>query len=305
MASSLESTLERQPPAASHPYLVFSSVGDRSNLPHWLRGRRNFDLWVTYYGGRPGRFHEVADYYNARKGSKFQNLHYAYGRWSHLIARYSAVLVMDDDIVISGSRISRLFELRQHYDLWVLQPAFSPRGKVSWPVTRVRRGNRLRFTNFVEMTCPLFRRDKLDDFMAVYDPELIGWGCDWWFLHVLGADLRGRVAVVDAITCVNPHDSTKAGREIDRLAVTSERRAVWERIRAKYRIESERRGIAEYGAIGKSGFGRCGGWLTEGGEAAWLGIRAAGRWPGRILRRLRKLALGEPSQPGAPPGGTS
>jgi hypothetical protein len=279
--------------------LVFSSAGDRSGLHHWLRGRRNFDLWVTYYGGRPGRFQDVADYYNARHGSKYQNLHYAYQRWSHLIARYTAVLVIDDDIVISGSRISRLFELRQRYDLWALQPAFSPRGKISWPVTRVNRRNQLRFTNFVEMTCPLFRRDKLDAFMAVYDPELIGWGCDWWFLEVLGDDLRGRVAVVDSITCVNPHDSTRAGREIDRLAVTSERKAAWERIRTKYRIGSESRGIAEYEAIAKPRLGRYRGWLTEAGEAAWLGIRAAARWPVRILRRLRALALGSWTRPTA------
>lgn len=288
----MESTLERQPPEARHPYLVFSSVGDRSGLHHWLRGQKNFDLWVTYYGTRPGRFQDLADYYNARQGSKYQNLHYAYRRWGHLIARYSAVLVMDDDIVISGSRISRLFELRQRHDLWALQPAFSPRGKISWPVTRVNRRNELRFTNFVEMTCPLFRRDKLDAFMAVYDPELIGWGCDWWFLEVLGDDLRGRVAVVDAITCVNPHDSTKAGREIDRLAVTSERKAAWERIRTRYRIGSESRGIAEYGAIAKSPLSRYRGWLTEAAETAWLGIRAGGRGPVRILRRVRALARG-------------
>ena len=299
----VESTLERQPPEPRHPYLVFSSVGDRSGLHHWLRGRRNFDLWVTYYGSRAGQFRDVADYYNVRKGSKFQNLHHAYRQWSDLIARYSAVFVVDDDVVISGSRISRLFELRERYDLWVLQPAFSPQGKISWRVTRVNRRNELRFTNFVEMTCPLFRRDKLDSFMAVYDPELVGWGCEWWFLEVMGIDLRGRVAVVDGITCVNPHDWKKIGqgREIDKLAVTSERKAIWERVRDKYRIGSESRGIAEYEAITKPPLGRCWGRLTEAGEAAWLRFRASETLPVRILRRLRDLVLGR-SRPEAPTG---
>jgi hypothetical protein len=299
----LDSTLEKQPSGARHPYLIFSSVGDRSSLHHWLRGRENFDLWVTYYGSRPGHFRDEADYYNTREGSKYQNLHYVYGRWGHLIARYSAVLVMDDDIVISGSQISRLFELRQRYDLWALQPAFSPRGKISWPVTRADRRNVLRFTNFIEMTCPLFRRDKLDAFMAVYHPELIGWGCDWWFLEVLGDDLRDRVAVVDEITCVNPHDSTKAGREIDRLAVTSERKAAWERIRTKYGIRSESRGIAEYGAIAKPGLGRYRGQLMDAAEAVWLRLCAAGRWPVRVVRRLRALTLRVTVLPPADPGG--
>jgi hypothetical protein len=224
-------------------------VGDRSNLPRWLRGRRNFDLWVTYYGNRPGRYREVADYYHERRGSKFQNLFFAYHAWRGLFDRYSAVLVMDDDLLISGSQISGLFETRERYDLWALQPAFSPVGKISWPITRARTQSQLRYTNFIEMTCPLFRKDKLDAFMAVYDPELVGWGCDWWFLDAMGEDLRDRVAVIDSITCINPHDASKGGREIDRLSSSSERRAVWERMKTKYDIRSEARGVQEYRAI--------------------------------------------------------
>jgi len=126
-------------------------VGDRSGLHHWLRGQRNFDLWVTYYGSRPGRFQDMADYYNARQGSKYQNLRYAYRRWGHLIARYSA-----------GAGHGRRHRRLGFSDLPIVRatPAsrsFSPRGKISWPVTRVNRRNELRFTNFVEMTCPLFR----------------------------------------------------------------------------------------------------------------------------------------------------
>ena len=136
--------------------------------------------------------------------------------------------------------------------------------------------------------------------MAVYEPEVVGWGCDWWFLEVMGDDLRGRVAVVDGITCVNPYDWKKGGhgREIDQLAVTSERKAAWERVRDKYRIGTESRGTAEYGAIGKPLLGRGWGWLTDASEDAWLRFRASESLPVRILRRLRKLLLG--LRPGSP-----
>jgi hypothetical protein len=244
-------TLSKHLVEATHPHLVFSSVGDHGNLPGWLHGRRNFDLWVTYYGETSGRFRDHADYYNEQRGSKFQNLLFAYRTWPDLLDRYSAILVMDDDLVISGSAISRLFEIRQRYDLWALQPAFDPRGKISWPITRVNRYTRLRYTNFIEMACPLFRKDKLDAFMAVYDPELVGWGCDWWFLDVMGEDLRGRVAVIDTVTCLNPHDAAKGGREIDRLSPTRERIAAWDRVKARYGIRSEERGVREYGRINR------------------------------------------------------
>ena len=198
-------------------YLVFTSAGDHSNLVRWLRGRRHFDLWITYYGDDNDRYVNVADYYNSRKGSKFQNLKFAYETWPEVFAQYEAVMVMDDDVLVSGDQIGRLFELRNQLDLWVLQPAFSPVGKISWDITRVQPSCRLRFTNFVEMTCPLFRQDKLAQFVAAYDPILVGYGMDFWFLHSMGPDLQRRVAVIDEIVCTNPHDSTKGRREIDQL----------------------------------------------------------------------------------------
>jgi hypothetical protein len=57
--------------------LVFTSAGDRSNLRGWLQGRRNFDLWVVYYGEQRGTFRDLATYHVNRQGSKFQNLHYS------------------------------------------------------------------------------------------------------------------------------------------------------------------------------------------------------------------------------------
>jgi hypothetical protein len=168
-----------QQSAARSRNLVFTSAGDRSNLRGWLIGQRDFDLWVVYYGDRPEAFRTEADLYLARKGSKFQNLHHCYRRWPQMLARYDAIMVMDDDILIHATGISRLFAIRQELDLWALQPAFRLSGKISWDITRVQATAKLRYTNFIEMACPLFRRDKLEAFMSVYDPELVGYGAVW------------------------------------------------------------------------------------------------------------------------------
>jgi hypothetical protein len=236
--------------------LVFTSAGDNANVRAWLTGQRDFDLWVVYYGDRPGTFLEESDLYVSRQGSKFQNLHYCYSKWQDVLARYEAVMVMDDDIVINATDLTSLFAIRREFDLWALQPAFRLAGKISWDITRVQPTARLRYTNFIEMACPLFRRDKLDAFMAVYDPELIGYGEDWWFLHTFGAELvANHVAIVDEITCINPSDRTKGGRrEIDRLHSHEERKEVWERIKARYGLDERGREQKEYGRIGKSPF---------------------------------------------------
>jgi hypothetical protein len=241
------------PPEPRSRNLVFTSAGERSNLRSWLTGRRDFDLWVVYYGDRPEMFRELADFHLNRKGSKFQNLHYCYQQWPAVLARYEAVMVMDDDIVIDASGISRLFEVRRELDLWALQPAFRLCGKVSWDITAIHSTAKLRYTNFIEMACPLVRRDKLDAFMGVYDPELVGYGADWWFLHTLGPDLARHVAVVDEVPCINPYDRVKGGvREIDRLQSHEKRKEVWERMKAQYGLDEQGRSHVEFGRIRQS-----------------------------------------------------
>jgi hypothetical protein len=233
--------------------LVFTSAGNRANVHAWLEGQRDFDLWVVYYGDEPGKFQGLANFHLDRKGSKFQNLHYCYEQWPQALARYDAVMVMDDDIMIDATGVTRLFEVRRERDLWALQPAFRWCGKVSWDITAVHSTAKLRYTNFIEMACPLIRQDKLAVFMAAYDPQLVGYGVDWWFLQTLGAELQNHVAVVDEVTCINPYDREKGGvREIDTLQSHEKRKEVWERMKALHGLNEQGRQQVEFGRVRQS-----------------------------------------------------
>ena len=259
--------------------LVFTSAGDRSNVRHWLQGRRReFDLWVNYYDDGASALQSLADIYSARKGTKFQNLHYCYSRWPEIFSQYEAVMVMDDDIIIGADGLTRLFDVRRELDLWALQPAFRISGKLSWDITRVRPTTRLRYTDFIEMTCPLFRRDKLDAFMAVYDPQSMGYGEDWWFLRTLGPDRGLHVAVVDEVSCINPHDHTKGGREMDRISSHEQRKAMWQRTKARYNLD-EGWTHNEYGRIERRGLDALLGIARLLPETAYVGVKS-------VLRRL-------------------
>jgi Protein of unknown function (DUF707) len=241
-------------PSPKHKNLVYTSAGDRSNLARWLGGSREFDLWITYYGDNSGRYENIADYYNDRKGGKFPNLHDAYQAWPDVFDRYEAILVMDDDIIIDAGKINRLFDIRSKYDLWIIQPAFDPRGKISHRITQANAGTFIRYTNFVEMNCPLFRKDKLLKFLNIYDPVLTNWGIDWWYCEVLGPDLRNKVAIADDVTCINPYNFMKKGRkrEINRLRATGQGKVIWQKIKKRYHIKAEEKGQKEYGSVKNS-----------------------------------------------------
>mgnify|MGYP001348993591 CR=1 FL=1 len=185
-----------------------------------VKGERHFDFWVTYYGQGEMRYKNMADYYCVRKGSKWQNLYDVFKRWPEIIRQYESIFVTDDDIIISTEQINRLFEIRKQFDLWLCQPAFDLRGKISHPITEIKPQYFMRYTNFVENTCPLFRTDKLEQFMEVYDPSLCAGGVDYWYMDVLKQNpfSSRRVSVIDAIRCINPFDFTKGGeREYEKI----------------------------------------------------------------------------------------
>ncbi|KAL1504120.1 hypothetical protein AB1Y20_010530 [Prymnesium parvum] len=273
------------------PWLVFTSAGDKSNVAQWLSGSaREFDLFVVYYGDLPEPVCALgADRFVRRKGGKFPNLKAAFADDPAYFASREAVFVMDDDVEIDCAAIHECFRVRRQLDAWVLQPAYDLRkGKSSHELLRspieakvssrvamgadmaalaevvsarkfIRLGDhgehRVRYVNFIEVTCPLFRNDILLDFLAAYDGQLVGWGIDWWFCQrVLGQlDDRGRaedksrrtcLVVLDSCVCVNPLEQEKKGaadetREIDKLQSTQVRANEWGKAVVKFGLRAQ------------------------------------------------------------------
>jgi hypothetical protein len=231
-------------------YLVYTSAGDRSNVQRWLKGEKNFDLWITHYGDGNSQLRTLADFYNQRRGGKYPNLHHVWLSHRELFSGYDAVFALDDDLEISGSEISHLFRILTRYELLLLQPAFSTAGKVSHPLTIAKLGSFGRYTNLVENGVAMFARSALDEFMAVYDPKIIGWGTDWWYMHVIRDRVEGRVAVIDAVVCVNPDERLEGrARAIDGLQSTEKRRQLWEETASQLKIEGPKGGVRSLGSL--------------------------------------------------------
>ena len=160
-------------------------------------------------------------------------------------------MIVDDDLFFSGAEINLLFEIIDQQNLSLAQPAFDLCGKVSHPATKVHPLSLFRYTNFVEVTCPVFKTPYLLDFMKEYDPILVGWGVDWWFSQLVEQKDKGRhtIAVVDAVTCLNPFDREKInGREIDRLQTKEKRIENWLRVKNDRRLEIEEV-VKQYGIV--------------------------------------------------------
>ncbi len=242
-----ELTLKKQINTAKAKNLVFTSAGDKANVKSWLGQHRNWDLWICCYSDDCRDFINLADYYHEHKGGKFPNAFYAYKQWPEIFERYDAVFILDDDIIISNEELNQLFCVRTTYDLWLLQPSFSPKGKISHRLTKTRGFRKLTFTNFVEVCTVLFRQEQFSKFMKVYDPKLVGWGVDLWLMDYFH-ETKDKIAVSHEVTCINPHDSEKGGRrEINTLQSQQTRERVWQEIKKSKEIAD--RAMCEYKTI--------------------------------------------------------
>ena len=224
-------------------WCLFTCAGDRSALRRWGADdpRRRWDLVLGYYGDSEREYAELsqhADFAFRDKGGKYQILRRLMAREPDLFSRYDYVWVCDDDIEMTPIQIDEAFAITERFEFWVAQPAFDPSGKISHAMTRsVAPRYDYRLVNFVEEGVPIFRRDKLDAFLAVYDGSLTGWGIAYWYVNVLRADSFARFAIIDRVSVRNPHDADKGGvREVDLLQPTPLRVRDWLEVKKKHNL---------------------------------------------------------------------
>tara|TARA_B110000196_G_C21152896_1_gene670994 strand:+ start:997 stop:2532 length:1536 start_codon:yes stop_codon:yes gene_type:complete len=210
--------------------LVFTSAGDVTNFDElWLDKHRIYDVWVTYYGDDDKiyeKYKSKVDYIERRKGSKFQNFEHIYKTKD--LSQYERIYVVDDDIVMSTADIGDLFDMSEENDFWICGPSFDNASKISWGITKHVSGLDFRYTNYIEVNTPLFKKEALDKLMAVYDSSLIGWGIDHLYIWANGWNVEDKYAIVDSIQCTNPKDRVKAGkRELTKCTKWDERERLW------------------------------------------------------------------------------
>lgn len=222
-------------------FLIYTSAGLNSNVASWADYKnRNYDIWITNYSDVKDNLRENSDYYNESKGAKFPNFKNVVAEHRSFIEHYKAIMVADDDIIISPIKLNNLFSMIEREGVWIVTPAFSRLGKISHETTERKLVSKYRYTNFAEVTCPIFRTDKLLSFLDEYDAEMEGYGVDWWYLNHLGKDVIDKIIISDENYCINPRDFHKIGgtREIDKISTGESRATLWDRKKRQLGIDS-------------------------------------------------------------------
>jgi hypothetical protein len=178
--------------------LLVVRAGDDSLHPTWLRGdgSKSFDLLVSYFGDVEGRYKERCDFYHVMTGPRWPAHDAICRAYPVLIAQYDHVAFVCDDITAAQEDWDELFSICAALRLDLAQPAV--RGHLGHAITAPVAGCVLRFTNFVEIMCPVFSKRALTVLQRSFGESRSGWGLDLVWPQWLEGQ-NARIAIVDAV----------------------------------------------------------------------------------------------------------
>lgn len=188
-------------------FLIIIPAGDNSlhieaDPYGWFFNNRNYDLYVNYYGENDNIAEEYkakSDYFSRHKGPKWSIIRAVLFQTGNFWEKYDYIWFPDDDLRLPNGAISinELFNIAANFKLNLSQPALIDEN-VSHKNLIYNPNSLLRFTNFVEIMCPLFSITAFKTIISTLKNIEIksGWGLDYIWPQLLNYK---SIAVIDAI----------------------------------------------------------------------------------------------------------
>lgn len=157
-------------------FLVVSPTGHESELTHLINNDSNFDVALLCYEDIPSELEAKAKYVKYYRKEKWEMISLFFSEHPELIKEYSYFWFVDDDIITDTKSINMLFKISKDFGLKLSQPSAS--GFTSFDICKKKPGSFLRFTNFVEIMCPIMSSNTLEKLYPTFRKTTSGWGLD-------------------------------------------------------------------------------------------------------------------------------
>jgi hypothetical protein len=179
-------------------FLVISTVNDLSLHRYWCPSPA-YDTCLIYYGNGPG-FPNAATYYKQAKGPKFHLIDQILTEHPEWLSEYHYFWLPDDDVCLPAEEVLRLFQLTMEYHLDISQP-----GMIGWygptpPLCNA--GTILRYTNWVEIMCPVLSRHAVRKCRETFTANITGWSIDAAWNVLLGHPTN-KIAIIDDVVAIH------------------------------------------------------------------------------------------------------
>jgi hypothetical protein len=180
--------------------LVIVCAGDLSLHNKWLDESKNFDLAIIYYGNSDeiaSQYENHSSFFVKQKGHKWHMIKNFIKNNYNIIKNYNYFWFPDDDILSDVISVNSLFEINHNFKLSLSQPSLC--GYVSYEIEKKQPNTILRFTNFVEIICPVMDFKTMMLLLDTFDLNESGWGLDYLWPKMLGTPTN-KIAIIDEIT---------------------------------------------------------------------------------------------------------
>lgn len=178
--------------------LVIATVAE-DGFYNWMRPSEVFDLIQVNFNpeGFPavGNIPYEPGWYHEDIGFK----HHIYKRLiegKNLLDQYDWIWMPDYDVDIKKSEIDRMFSIAQEYNLNICQPSLTHDSYRSFDIVLNDPTKFMRYTNYVEIMCPLFKTEALKKVLWTFTTTYSGWAQDFLWARELNYE---RLAIIDDI----------------------------------------------------------------------------------------------------------
>lgn len=183
-----------------HKYLLIARVGSSSLHPAWLApsAGRSFDVLLSAYCADASDPEEAGIFFEYRPGTKVAGYAEVFAAHADLISQYAYVALFDDDLLIDSASITTLFEIASSLALKIAQPALTYDSHFTYACLLQDPAFRLRYVNYIEMMCPVFRQDVFQEVRVLYTMGYES-GIDLIWCNLVATSPRD-FAVIDDVT---------------------------------------------------------------------------------------------------------
>jgi hypothetical protein len=196
--------------------LVIVPVGDESLHPYWLKTNHSFDLALIYFGSdtqKADKYSLESKFFIRAKGNKYKLIFKFYKEFEEIIHKnYKYVWMPDDDVLIEGSEIDRLFKIAEQAGMILAQPAM--KGYISHKITKPKFLSYLRFTNFIEGLAPLMEISVFKKLSTTFCLNESSWGYEFLWVKLLGNPID-KIGIIDSVKMIH---TLPQGRDYSRFS---------------------------------------------------------------------------------------
>ncbi|WP_428410150.1 hypothetical protein [Hyphococcus sp.] len=151
-------------------YLMVSRIGKKSLHDRWLcpAAERAYDVALSSYDETVPEAGGEGVFFEYRPGRKVEGYDGFLRDRRSLWTGYKYICFFDEDLETDADNLNRMFDLCASHDLKIAQPALTHDSYFTYGALLQQPEWSLRYVNFVEMMCPVFRADILGRAAPLY-----------------------------------------------------------------------------------------------------------------------------------------